>query len=490
MSPHNITFFFENRRLQAEPGDSIAAALFRSGIRTLSYSVKYKRPRGIHCARGRCIMCHMEVDGVPGVPTCITPVRDGMRVQREDFRPFFAPLLISAARRLRFPAGFYYRMFTRPAFVRKVFLGSLRKMAGVGRLRLGGVDRSKSQSPAPTGKRSAGAAKAEYDAVVVGAGLSGMSAAVAAARTGASVLLVDEYRHAGGHSIGFQNESEIESVRDDLVAKTLANASIDYWPGTTAQALYPPGTLLLGPGGAVGIKEQGDSGAADDRGVMSGLLRVSAKTFVFANGAYDVIPLFDNNDTPGIFGPRAIRLFLERDGLKPGSRAVVYGTDDNLVDLTRYLLHHKLDIAAVVDASAPVAGRADKIPGDIRCLHNSRVVKASAGKWLSSVTVSNRTGASAGSKRTTIPCDLMCVAFAGQGAYELAYQAGFEFEMSADPLSESKVMVPVTQSWSNHGVSFFVVGELTGQKAWQERIRAGEEAGARAVQSRQTSTRD
>ena len=124
MDRAEITFLFENRRVRAKSGDSIAKALFDAGLRTLSYSVKYKRPRGIHCARGRCVMCHMEVDGIPGVPTCITPVRDGMRVQRENFRPFFAPFLIAAVRHIPFPAGFYYRMFTRPSFVREMFLGT------------------------------------------------------------------------------------------------------------------------------------------------------------------------------------------------------------------------------------------------------------------------------------------------------------------------------------------------------------------------------
>ena len=36
---------------------------------------------GVYCAMGRCTDCMMIVDGEPNVRTCITPVRDGMRVQ-------------------------------------------------------------------------------------------------------------------------------------------------------------------------------------------------------------------------------------------------------------------------------------------------------------------------------------------------------------------------------------------------------------------------
>ena len=106
-----VTFYFEGRRMQGRLGEPIAKALFRAGVRTLGYSVKYRRPRGIHCARGRCVMCHMSVNGIPGVPTCITPLEADMRIEREDYRPFFAPVLTAAARWFPLAAGFYYRMF-------------------------------------------------------------------------------------------------------------------------------------------------------------------------------------------------------------------------------------------------------------------------------------------------------------------------------------------------------------------------------------------
>jgi predicted molibdopterin-dependent oxidoreductase YjgC len=35
------------------------------------------------CGIGRCTDCVMTVDGVPGVRTCVTEVREGMRVERQ-----------------------------------------------------------------------------------------------------------------------------------------------------------------------------------------------------------------------------------------------------------------------------------------------------------------------------------------------------------------------------------------------------------------------
>jgi sarcosine oxidase subunit alpha len=483
MHREQITFDFEGRRIAARPGDSIAAALFRAGVRTLSYSVKYKRPRGIHCARGRCVMCHMEVDGVPGVPTCITPAADGMKVRRENYRPFFAPILIPAVRRVSLPAGFYYRMFTRPALIRKLFFNSLRKMAGVGRLIAGQAGNISGThfGRAAAAPSAASRPMAAYDVVVVGAGISGMSAALAAAQGGAEVLLVDEYARAGGHAIGRHLDEELTSARDELATALASSTSVHHLPETTAQAFYPPDTLLIGPGGSVGATAR-----PREIRTLASMHRVRAPSFIFATGAYDVVPLFEDNDTPGIFGSRALRLFIERDDLRPGSRAVVYGTGSALDETTHYLGCHGIDVAAVVDPAPSARTGERRLPGTTY-LDGHRVERVKGGKWVSFIT----TAPCDGGQSTSLDCDLLCVAFPGQPAYELAYQAGFSFRMSGGPLQETRTMLPTERVIRDgSGVSVFVVGELAGHVTWRERKTSGEEAGSRATQERQASKRE
>src|SRR5229473_3247811 len=82
-----ITFSFEGRRIAACEGDSVAAALFASGVRIFTRSFKYHRPRGLLCCAGRCPNCLMNVDGAPNVRACVTPVREGMRVQHQNAWP-------------------------------------------------------------------------------------------------------------------------------------------------------------------------------------------------------------------------------------------------------------------------------------------------------------------------------------------------------------------------------------------------------------------
>lgn len=76
-----VIIYFNGRPIRALEGEPIAAALLANGIRVFRRTQKRKEPRGLFCAIGRCTDCIMTVDGVPNVRTCITPVREGMRVE-------------------------------------------------------------------------------------------------------------------------------------------------------------------------------------------------------------------------------------------------------------------------------------------------------------------------------------------------------------------------------------------------------------------------
>jgi len=78
-----VTIYLDGQPLEAEEGEPIAAALWASGIRVLRWTEKRAEPRGVFCALGRCTDCVMTVDGQPNVRTCVTPVREGMRVERQ-----------------------------------------------------------------------------------------------------------------------------------------------------------------------------------------------------------------------------------------------------------------------------------------------------------------------------------------------------------------------------------------------------------------------
>ena len=78
-----VGFLFEGKKMEGHEGEPIAAALHAAGIKTLRYSPHKNRARGFFCAIGRCSSCMMQVDGAVNVMTCITPLKEGMRISRQ-----------------------------------------------------------------------------------------------------------------------------------------------------------------------------------------------------------------------------------------------------------------------------------------------------------------------------------------------------------------------------------------------------------------------
>ena len=77
-----ISFTFNGEEMYGREGDTIAAALHDNGI--MVYRVtNAERKRGFFCAIGKCSSCMMTVDGVPNIKTCITPLQEGMNVEKQ-----------------------------------------------------------------------------------------------------------------------------------------------------------------------------------------------------------------------------------------------------------------------------------------------------------------------------------------------------------------------------------------------------------------------
>jgi len=78
-----ITITVDGKEITAYEGEMIAAALIAAGKRYFRLTRKYEKPRGIFCAIGRCTDCVMNVNGIPNVRTCVTPVEKGMVIETQ-----------------------------------------------------------------------------------------------------------------------------------------------------------------------------------------------------------------------------------------------------------------------------------------------------------------------------------------------------------------------------------------------------------------------
>ncbi len=78
-----IRFFYNEEEVIGYQGDTIASALHALGFKVLSRSIQEHRARGFYCAIGNCGSCHMIVNNVPNVKTCITKLEPGMVVMTQ-----------------------------------------------------------------------------------------------------------------------------------------------------------------------------------------------------------------------------------------------------------------------------------------------------------------------------------------------------------------------------------------------------------------------
>ena len=69
--------------LQCRAGDSVAAALFASGMQACRDTAVGEVPRGPYCMMGVCYDCLVTIDGQANQQGCMTAVRDGMKIERQ-----------------------------------------------------------------------------------------------------------------------------------------------------------------------------------------------------------------------------------------------------------------------------------------------------------------------------------------------------------------------------------------------------------------------
>ncbi len=355
---------FEGREVRIERGDTIASALYRSGVRTLSRSFKYHRPRGYYCGSGDCPNCLVTVDGEGDVRACECAARDGMEVTRQNAWPSADRDVLAINDKLHWamPVGFYYKSMARPKFAWPMAEGFIRKAAGLAHM-------STDYTP-----RDLPLVHRHPAVLVVGAGVAGLSAALAAAEAGKRVLLVDEGAEPGIRVA----PGETREAIDRLVAAVDANAGIERLASAACVGFYE------GPMAVVVLPSE--------------VHHVHPEAIVVACGGMEEHKVFERNDVPGVMLARGAARLAGVHGVAPGKRAVVWAEQAEGLAHARTLADAGVEIAAVVVAPGLDATGA---PG--RAIEGS-IIAAQGKKSLNAVLVQ-----AAGGGTETIACDLLAV---------------------------------------------------------------------------------
>lgn len=322
-----MKFRFRDREVAAQPGDTIASALYRAGQRIFSRSFKYHRPRGLLCVAGNCPNCLMNVDGVPNVRTCITPLREGMEVQVQNARPSLEHDWLSIVQKLDWlmPVGWYYKVFQSRALWHAAE-PYIRRVAGLG--------------------VAAGGAAPEYEhawmhaqTAVIGGGYAGIEAAVEAAERGDSVILVDDQPELGGQA---RYRTLAGDRTGDLLARLNAHPNCQVLQGCSCFGLYE-GNLL-------GILQPRPHVQAAER-----LIHLRTRRVVVATGAWETPLLFPNNDLVGVMLSTGVQRLRRLHGIAAGRRAVIVGNQPRAAEVSEDLRAAGTQVLAVVPPEDVVA---------------------------------------------------------------------------------------------------------------------------------------
>lgn len=321
-----LSFAWNGRRYAAFAGDTIASALAAAGERVFSRSFKYHRPRGLLTADGIDPGCVVQVGDEPNVRGAHRRVAAGMDVRAQNAWPSLR-FDVKAVNQLagRFlTAGFYYKTFMRPQRLWPAYEKVLQRFVAGGAV-----------SPHPSGeyydKRYVHA-----DVVVAGGGPAGLSAALAAARAGAQVLLVDNQHDLGGH-LRF-GDAAGRARRDELVATVAAEPGIEVARDSVVTGRYDDNWVAV-------VQRDVDH-------VAERLLKVRAKTLVVAAGLVERPYVFAGNDLPGVMLSTAVRRLVNLYAVKPGERAVVLSANASGDAAVADLARAGVEVARVEDVRA------------------------------------------------------------------------------------------------------------------------------------------
>jgi predicted molibdopterin-dependent oxidoreductase YjgC len=78
-----LSLMLDGRTVDAYEGETVAAVLLAEG-HVATRKTRSGSPRGVYCGMGVCFDCLVVVDGVPNTRACVTWVREGMDVARQD----------------------------------------------------------------------------------------------------------------------------------------------------------------------------------------------------------------------------------------------------------------------------------------------------------------------------------------------------------------------------------------------------------------------
>jgi sarcosine oxidase subunit alpha len=320
ISPEDeISICYRGNHYKGVGGDTIASLLFANGIRIFSRSPKYHRPRGLYSLDGESSNTYLEVDGIPNVCAENTLARNGMIVKAQNVVGSPEIDLMAFMNRLGWamPAGFYYKLFHKPAALWPLASRFIRRAAGLGKL-----------SP---NFEMAGVYDEIYlntDVCIIGGGPAGISAALTASAFGLRVILLETHPWLGGsfeyRSPAGSNGIPLYEKARDLAMQVETASNIRVFKQTSVIGTYTKNLVTA-------FQRGGEYNHFTER-----YMQIRAGSVVVATGCIERPLLFKNNEKPGVMQVACAHRLSRTYGLLPGKKAV-------------FSIGHDLGLEAAID---------------------------------------------------------------------------------------------------------------------------------------------
>jgi glycine cleavage system aminomethyltransferase T/NADPH-dependent 2,4-dienoyl-CoA reductase/sulfur reductase-like enzyme len=348
-----LSFTFDGRPLRARTGDTLAAALIANGVGLVARSFKYHRPRGIMAAGveepNALVTVGEGARAEPNTRATDVFVYDGLVATSQNRWPSLErdAGAVNGLVSKFLPAGFYYKTFFGPPSRWMFYERFIRRAAGLGAA-------PTLADPDPFEHRSA-----FCDVLVVGGGPAGIVAAIATAREGRRVMLVEQDALLGGSAL--RDGAALPASREMLEA-----AGVRVLTRTTASGIWDHAFVTL--------QERCAEPGAVPSGVAQRLWHVRAGRIVLATGAIERPLTFAENDRPGVMLASAVRHFIRRHAVLPGRRVVISTNNDDAYLTADAVVEAGGEIVAILDSrrTAPASRHRVFADAQIVAAHGGR----------------------------------------------------------------------------------------------------------------------
>lgn len=184
-----------------------------------------------------------------------------------------------------------------------------------------------------------------YDLIIVGAGPSGLSAAVEAAKRGANVIVFDENAKPGGQLFKqihkfFGSKEHHAKIRGFKIGEELLEeaekAGVQVVLNATVIGLYQDKEVVVRIGETV--------------------YHYKADAVIIATGASENMVTFDGWTLPGVIGAGAAQTMMNLHGVKPGEKILMLGSGNVGLVVSFQLMQCGCEVVALVDAAPKIGG--------------------------------------------------------------------------------------------------------------------------------------